>query len=257
MKIVIIPDLHGNSDWKLIVSMNPDATEWVFLGDYFDSYVFSAAEQIHNFKEIVEFKKANPGKVHLLLGNHDGYISESINQSVISGYQQVHALQIRQILQENKEHLKMAHATYNILCTHAGVGETWLERAIKYCLIKEEVEERNSLDSVEGIAELINDIWFNKPQMFGFAALLSTDRYYDPTGDSIGQSPIWIRPRSLMKDSQEIKSKGIIQIVGHTVQSQIDIKGKATGGKYFFVDTLETSREYLIIEDDKFKIGKV
>lgn len=60
-----------------------------------------------------------------------------------------------------------------------------------------------------------------------------------------------------MRDSKNIKKSGIVQIVGHTNQNQIDIKGKATGGKYYFIDTLGTSGEYLIIEDGQFKVGKV
>ena len=45
------------------------------------------------------------------------------------------------------------------------------------------------------------------------------------------------------------KKAGIIQIVGHTGQNSIDIKGKSTGGKYYFIDTLGTSGEYLEIID--------
>jgi hypothetical protein len=40
-----------------------------------------------------------------------------------------------------------------------------------------------------------------------------------------------------------------IQIVGHTQQKQIDIKNKATNGRYYYIDTLSTSGEYMIIED--------
>ena len=59
-----------------------------------------------------------------------------------------------------------------------------------------------------------------------------------------------------MKDCQEIKHR-IIQVVGHTQQNQIDIKGKATGGRYYFIDTLGTSGEYLIWEDGNFNIEKI
>jgi hypothetical protein len=35
----------------------------------------------------------------------------------------------------------------------------------------------------------------------------------------------------------------------------IDIKGKATGGDYYFIDALGIG-EYLIYEDGEFKLGK-
>ena len=44
------------------------------------------------------------------------------------------------------------------------------------------------------------------------------------------------------------------QIVGHTVQDHIDIKGKTTGGKYYYIDTLP-SGEYLIEIDGIFSTG--
>jgi len=95
----------------------------------------------------------------------------------------------------------------------------------------------------------VNSIHKYKPNYFKF-----TGR--DSSGDDIGQTPIWIRPRSLMKDSQKMKKNGIIQVVGHTQQHQIDIKGKATGGKYFFNDTLGTCKEYLIHENGEFSTNK-
>ncbi len=76
----------------------------------------------------------------------------------------------------------------------------------------------------------------------------------DSSGDSSGQTPIWIRPRALMVDNQEIK-KDYIQIMGHTQMRKLDIEGKATGGRYYFIDTLGTSGEYLIYEDRKFSVG--
>ena len=47
-----------------------------------------------------------------------------------------------------------------------------------------------------------------------------------------------------------------VQIVGHTQQEKIDIGGKSTGGRYFYIDTLP-SGEYLIEENNKFKVGKL
>jgi hypothetical protein len=45
----------------------------------------------------------------------------------------------------------------------------------------------------------------------------------------------------------------IRQVVGHTIKKQIDIKGGATGGRYYFIDTMP--REYLIVEDGIVSLG--
>jgi guanylate kinase len=47
----------------------------------------------------------------------------------------------------------------------------------------------------------------------------------------------------------------IRQVVGHTTRKQIDIEGKATGGRYYFVDTMP--REYLIVTDGIVSLGKL
>jgi len=241
MKTIFLGDTHGRSFWKLILS----SQEWdrvVFIGDYFDIRDgISAVEQIHNFKEIVQFKKDNPNKeVILLLGNHDMYIYSEMQQHQISGYQSGAASNIQQVLQENKEHLQMAFSFDNILCTHAGVGMKWLEdNGFVY---------EGKFDG-ETIAMYVNEVWKYKPLQFKFNG-------WDQTGDNIGQTPIWIRPASLMRDAKELNKNGIIQIVGHTTMQKMDLENYVKIG-YFFIDTLGTSGEYLIYEDGVFTLKSV
>ncbi len=93
----------------------------------------------------------------------------------------------------------------------------------------------------------------------------STGSYYDfylDFGDNTTQTPIWIRPRSLMSANKKHKKslrKDYIQIVGHTQMRRLDISGsdKFTGGRYYFIDTMETSGEYLIIENNKLRVNSV
>jgi hypothetical protein len=81
--------------------------------------------------------------------------------------------------------------------------------------------------------------------------------YIDGYGDNEEQSPIWIRPKSLKRSNAKSDLKKMyIQIVGHTEQSSIDITGKSTGGRYYFIDTLP-SGEYLVEENNEFKVGKL
>jgi hypothetical protein len=50
--------------------------------------------------------------------------------------------------------------------------------------------------------------------------------------------------------------KEYIQVVGHTQVRKIDIKGKATGGRYYFIDTFDTSGQFLIYENEEFRLGE-
>lgn len=241
MKIVAIGDVHGWDSWKTVLSQNPEAERIVFIGDYFDSFTLSAEVQINNFIELAKVAEKDK-RIVLLIGNHDHHYFSEIGNTGTSGYQSSAAHMIGHAISMYKDLLKMAHAEENVLFTHAGVGEMWLLKQDKDIKVDKPF-------TAKGIADVVNDLWKYKPKSFIFDG-------WNGYGDDMGQTPIWIRPRSLMKDSQDMKKVGIIQVVGHTGQKQIDIEGKSTGGKYFFIDTMGTSREYLIIENGVFKTGK-
>lgn len=241
-KTVILGDTHGRSFWKLIVNTE-EFDKVVFIGDYFDSFDITAEDQMNNFLDIIEYKKNGGKEVILLIGNHDYHYFPEIGYSGISGYQVGAAKSIEHLIDTYRDHLQMAHSQDDVLFTHAGVGETWLDNNHKT------QDEGYDMYTPHDIELILKDLWGYTPRVFGF-----TGR--DPYGDDMGQTPIWIRPRSLMRDSQELK-KQLIQVVGHTSQKKIDIEGKSTGGRYYFIDTLGTSGEYLILEDNMFKTGKI
>lgn len=244
-KIIAIGDTHGNPLWKSIVEKHKNENViFVFVGDYFDSFLYTTLEQLYNFNEIIEFKKANKDKVVLLIGNHDYHYFPEIGDRGISGYQASKCTEITYQLNENRALLQMAYFHENILFTHAGVGLAWIERLTYWIpdLILSKFNARS-------IAIYVNMVWKFKPLLFNFIGS-------DPTGDDIGQTPIWIRPKSLMRDGVEFK-KNLIQVVGHTQQNQIDIKGKSTGGRYYFIDTINSNNEYLIIENNNFSNNKI
>jgi hypothetical protein len=247
MKIVIIGDLHGNPIWKNIVEKyrNQDVL-FIFLGDYFDSRIYNTLEQIYNFNELIEFKKSNLDRVILLIGNHDWeYFPEKEDRGLMSGFQGGAAFQnISPILYFNKEYLQAAYSYDNMLFTHAGVSIDWLNLVVKYTPL--DLPNTNAKD----ICEFVNYVFYYKPNLFNFIS--GGDAY----GDDSYQSPFWIRPRMLMRNNQSIK-KIITQIVGHTSQNKIDIKGKATGKRYFFIDTINSNSEYLVIENKNFKSYKI
>ena len=57
-----------------------------------------------------------------------------------------------------------------------------------------------------------------------------------------------------MKVCQDVK-KTMIQVVGHTAVKEIDAKGKATGGRYYFIDCFDTTLQYLVYENKQIKIN--
>lgn len=244
-RIICIGDLHGTQDWKLILHTE----KWdraVLIGDYFDSFEFNAMEQLKNFDEICAYKRASKKPVIMLIGNHD-YENYMPWGTGCSGKQENAYVNICLALKDNMDLLQMAYFEENVLFSHAGVGESWLEKHTNG------LTEGFNL-TAENVANRVNDIWRWKPTSFAFDGR-------DGYGDDMGQTPIWIRPKSLMKDSQQMKKEKIIQVAGHTKQRKIDIEGKSTGVKYFFIDTLGTSGEYLILEKERenieFKIGKI
>ena len=237
MKIVAIGDIQGRSVWKLIVEQEKDADKVVFIGDYFDSRdVFTAEEQMQNFKEIVHYKKDHPEKeVILLIGNHDHQYLQCVKEHNTSGYQKLAAPAIQQLIEENVDQLQMCYRHEDLLFSHAGIGHSWLKD--------------HGWKEEQDISSFVNDQFKYKPLSFCFFG-------FDPYGDDTIQTPIWIRPRSLLRDCHDTLRKQYIQIVGHTGMTKIDVDGKATGGRYFFIDTLGTSGEYLKWEDGIFSVGK-
>ena len=131
-KIVVIGDIHGHDSWKELIKLNPDATEFVFIGDYFDSFSVSHTEQIHDFH----------------------YMSECGGR--YGGYNIWHAPEIGELLRETKEHLQAAYQVGDFLFTHAGVSKEWYEANFP--------EDGN-------ISEQINDLWSYDKRSFNHSGM--------------------------------------------------------------------------------------
>ena len=227
MKIVVIADIHGRDLWKK--QIEEDADLYIFVGDYFDSFSIKGEDQIKNFLEIKDFYENNKDKVILLTGNHDlSYINFDC---ACSGFQNKYAWTIHNILRpmyENND-LKACKIINNYLFVHAGISKTWCE---------------NYNIDINNLEEEINNL-FNK-EIFAFSFQpspyinkLSYRNSSNPYGDDIWQSPMWIRPYSLMID----KLDNFIQIVGHTGHKNLTFKGNI-----WFTDCQETQEKPLILE---------
>lgn len=249
MKTVVIADVHGRDMWKQIVAQENDADRFVFLGDYFDSFDISGVEQMHNFKEIVELKETSNKEVIMLIGNHDYHYFPEIGDSSTSGYQTRLAPSIKQLVDENRQHLQVAYRMGQFVFSHAGISSEWLDDFIPSWTLNTMVDQ-------------INDTFKYTPTNLCYRSYKITDIDNGIVigsggfGNETYQGPMWIRPKALMEANKKTLRKKIIQVVGHTYQNEIDKEGKATGGRYYFVDVQETSQEYMIIIDNQISFNK-
>lgn len=238
IKRLILGDIHGHNTWKDIIDKeNPQ--EIIILGDYFDSFGIKSEDQIKNFKNILEFRKvfnkdSKYESMKLIMGNHDFHYIHNINEHY-SGWNQNTYNAICDIFIDCIDHeiFKMCifDEINNTLYSHAGVSNAWI---VKRC-------NNSSLYD-------INSLDYN---YFKFTFAEGGDCY----GSSPLNSPIWIRPESLLKNPIRYKGKILTQIVGHTHlrekplikefnSSIIDEENEI--GKLYVIDTLP---KYYMIEE--------
>lgn len=242
MKRVYIGDIHGREIWKDIISK--EKTKYIrFIGDYFDPYDPSLCDiEINNFVDICDYLQSNKLAV-ALLGNHDHHYLTEVGYTGTSRYNSKNAKFINDVLESNKHLFQMAHADDDILMSHAGVSMDWLN-LLNY----------SGNYTASDIANFVNNV---DTKEFTFKAI-SPDRLRisDLSGDNSYQSPIWIRPYSLIVNNKEKLNTKVIQILGHTRVGSIDLNNAALNNRYFLIDALEQG-EYLIWENNKFSIGKI
>jgi hypothetical protein len=231
MKIIALGDTHGRDIWKQIVKVEEDFDKFIFIGDYFDTREgIDASTQIQNFKEILEFKKANPDKVFLLIGNHDFHYLKGCGETY-SGYQQYAAMDINEVLQPavTSGHMQICHVFDEYIFSHAGLTKTWCEN--------------NEID-LYNIEESVNVRFMKNMESFKFEYGENLDR----SGDDVTQSPIWVRIPSLFRDMV----KGFTYIVGHTTVKEMYMASNIAA-----IDCLGTSNEYLVIQDGQAFARKI
>ena len=222
-KLIVLGDTHGRRDWEKIIKRET-FDKLVFIGDYFDAHeAITPEQQKDNFERIIEIKKQYPEEVVLLFGNHDLHY---LIKEHYSGYQEFHAVDIKEMLQKNLEYLQACYVNEKYLFVHAGITKTWCKN-----------------NKIKGnIAKKVNQLFKDNKEAFGF----KYGDQYNPYGDEICQSPFWVRPYSLRLDRIE----GFTQVVGHTIQNHIEIDEDI-----IFIDALG-SREYLVIKNNLPEVRK-
>lgn len=218
MKLIAIGDIHGRRQWREVVEKSLEADKIIFVGDYFDTHEsISPGTQLRNFYEILKFKRENKEKLVMLTGNHDFHYL-TVDQRY-SGYQDKYEHDIRKALEDGLSDgsLQMAFGVKDWLFTHAGVTKSWADA--------------NGILGKEDVAGAINGLFVRHPRAFNFTPGVTGDPY----GEDITQTPIWVRPNSLIDD----RLPGYKQVVGHTRQSVItEIDG------LWFIDCFGNGSDY-------------
>lgn len=139
-KVLVIPDIHGETFWKEPVSRYIDEVDRVvFLGDYLDPYrdegkEFSSQGLFDNLMDIIEIKRSHKDKVVLLKGNHDQHYASELFRELACGsrcdktnWGLYNAAFVR-----NQELFKIIHREeikgIPYLFSHAGLTLNWINK---------------------------------------------------------------------------------------------------------------------------------
>jgi hypothetical protein len=126
-KIIGIGDTHTRDIWKKVVEYHKDADKFVFFGDYEDPYYDPSEDEIlSGVVDIIQFKKDNPDKVVLLIGNHDAHYIWRGEIEPCSRYDRFLAPTLQKLFNNNLDLFTFAYKVDNHLFTHAGVANSWL-----------------------------------------------------------------------------------------------------------------------------------
>lgn len=128
MKILIIPDQHGQSNGLKVAKEKINEVDFiVFLGDYFDSYftAYRGMKAVENFKDVCSFARNNKEKVKLVIGNHD--LDNYIYFGQCSGFQRDWFNEYNKALAENIDLLNIAYEIDGYVFSHAGFSTKWVE----------------------------------------------------------------------------------------------------------------------------------
>ncbi len=251
-KILVLGDIHGRENWKQIVQANAWET-CIFLGDYFDPYESNTLTQMYeNFREILSFHESNPGRVILLLGNHDFHYMNGAGDDNYSRFSLDTFNKVGSELDELYKTgvLQLAYQIEDVVFTHAGVTGWWywnkcLDGLTRGLVTVNDLEKNNLPElTEEQVREVAQNINQSPLEKFRFSSI------WDIYGESKTQSPIWIRATTLATHAL----KGIRQVVGHT---QVRRVVHLADEKIWLVDTLGQSGEALLIDNGEFKVVHV
>lgn len=160
MKILVLGDIHGRTIWKdIIEEENPDKV--IFLGDYVTTHwpgIITSDQQIEQLYSILDYKDNNPDKVILLRGNHDLQFlgakwynnPENLWKEIAEPYEWTkfwsgfdeeiwNYMSTRDVTNWYLKNTQWVYIIDNVIFSHAGVSNVWLDTTVIPYLVKEKV----------------------------------------------------------------------------------------------------------------------
>jgi hypothetical protein len=195
-EILIVPDVHGRNFWKPALACPGQV---IFLGDYADPYShegFTQEDAYNGLLKIIDFKRQNPDRVILLIGNHElHYFDKHFRASRFSYqyYERYHSI----LTGETAQLFQVCKQIDNYLFIHAGITNGWYD---KY---------KNILESLGNNLEAqLNRLFLEDKKAFFEIS------HYRGGSHPYG-SPLWADIRELYYEQVPFNSE-IIQLIGHT-----------------------------------------
>lgn len=205
-KVYLLGDIHGRSFWRPILDIDPTTYDKViFLGDYSDPYSyegFTHDDAIRELTDIVQFKKDNPDKVVLLLGNHD---LTNVDPDIFTAcrWSREHYPKYKELITDQLDLYQICYEFEQdgqlYTASHAGIGKPWFDS----------ISAGNTKNQTHG--EFLNELFQNKEYPpFGMISFYRGGMY------RYG-SCVWADLNEFNKHHHHLDAN-IIQIVGHTQQ---------------------------------------
>lgn len=228
MRIIVVGDVHGTIKWREIEPRQWDKI--IFLGDYVDSFTVEDSQIVYNLNELINFKKNNPNKVVLLIGNHDNAyalkydVKAMTNRNIsydCSGHRSTIAPQLYKMYSENMDLFQATYQINNYLFSHAGLSRHSFNEYFK--------EEYNTLKETMTLSEYLNMLYDKRDERL-FRIGIARGGYYRSGGI------FWA-------DKEETSGKFRVlnnynQIVGHTPVQNITTSA-FENGTITYCDSLE------------------
>ena len=241
MLVFVVPDLHGRTCWQepaqAFLGAHGPGGQVLFLGDYVDSFEVSNEQQLRNFTNVVAFKKANPERVVLLLGNHC-FQYLYLSTVKLFGFNEDLYPSLHVYYKLHEDLFQIAHQVGNTLFAHAGVSREWLAHhgpKISQC--------RRQLEAAARPAQLADVL--NALLRAPGGPLLLWELTEEHGGSAAFDGPVWIRPDPL----RAALPPGLTQVVGHThVPDITTFDDKTTEARVIFTDCLSTTTGFLTLD---------
>lgn len=250
MKVLIIPDVHGN--WKETIQYvkdHKDEVDFVVtLGDYVDDFdeSLNGLNMITGFKELCSMAREEPSKFRICIGNHDlSYISDPH----VSGHHYQYSGDYKRMFFSNLDIIDVLVEIDGWIFSHAGVSEKWYKFFVKNAVKDKNGNYFRVIPSEEWKAVKGNPV--KEINKLFHSGVFNCFDYYENAGDwgdgnSPFQGPLWIRPASLM--SCPLFDR---QVVGHTeTYLKEPIPVEVESGKVIVLTDTTKHNNYLILDTE-------